>query len=756
MDSPDIQAKYQKLATEYTKLRAQNQVLKKHIIEEQGKTTELTDSLKNRDQLLRKAQGENESLIFRNQQLTKRLTLLQEDLDELQSKKKGRGRSGSDNVVDGPSVDNNIFSEELQLKIKENARLQSELADVETNYRRRISELEAALEKSQQESQKNRELLQIREKSANEMVDQLENERVRQVVVAQQKEAEIQSLKEQLKALQERIGSPKISEASKSHQESTTQDKILSEQSAKRKQLLSYALDIPVQNGREKVPSTSAKSLVESFDGLIQELCDLCAEFLHCYSRRIKLCEQSSEVKVKLIENLKSAATPWHSLSSSYHQLVKSVSGEGFIALETLSGLSNVSQCVVSCGASLRKVLPLVVHWISEGCSLTVDGDRIDAAWSSSFSRLVSSWGSLAPYVAALASQSSPNSNLPPSAQGRVITMLSDRLVNLHAAFSEAANIYQRKANAEKDQQSTSREANAVNEELINALNSLSSTTNRMSTTFREQVVPSWNRGGSTPSTPSSPYPSMPYGLSKSPSNSNSVTQDESHQVLYDGTLSSPINDSNFGDTETSLKKQLAVTSSKLSQLEAEREHWRLEHQLLQCKLQKVTKRVRQLEQQLKGEATASDGDADTVHTRDHSVSVISNTSFVGEVQSSEGVPDEREKDIRNHFTSRCSHLYMQLTSALSQASLYQNECESLMKRLVVSEENQTSTEVEVDKQRENVSYLKETLQTTSRNYEEQISTMSEHLADLNERIASQTEYIEQLKYEIKAKKGKK
>ncbi|XP_068224405.1 protein phosphatase 1 regulatory subunit 21-like isoform X1 [Palaemon carinicauda] len=756
MDSPDIQAKYHKLATEYTKLRAQNQVLKKHIIEEQGKTTDLTDSLKNRDQLLRKAQGENESLIFRNQQLTKRLTLLQEDLDEIQSKKKGRGRSGSENVVDGPSIDNNIFSEELQLKIKENARLQSELADVEANYRRRISELEAALEKSQQESQRNRELLQIRDKSTSEMVDQLENERVRQVVVGQQREAEIQSLKEQLKALQERIGSSQMSEASRGDQETPTQDMTSSEQSSKRKQMPSYSLDIPMQNGREKPSPTSARSLVESFDGLIRELCDLCAEFLLCYSRRIKLYDRSSEVKLKLIEHLKSAATPWHSLSSSYHQMAESVSGEGFIALETLSGLPTVSQWVVACEASLRKVLPLVVHWISERSMLALDGDRVDAAWIASFSRLVSSWGSLAPYVAALASQSTPNSNLPPSAQGRVITMLSDRLANLFAAFKEAASVYQRKATAEKEQLSKSGEANTVNEEIVNALNSLSSTTSRMSTTFREQVVPSWNRGGSTPSTPSSPYPSMPYGLSKSPSNSNSVTQDESHQVLYDGTLSSPINDSNFGDAETSLKKQLAVTSSKLSQLEAEREHWRLEHQLLQCKLQKVTKRVKQLEQQLKGDTASSEGDTDQTHAREHSASVISNTSYVGEVQSSEGVPDEREKDIRNHFTSRCSHLYMQLTSALSQASLYQNECESLMKRLVVSEENQTSTEVEVDKQRENVSHLKETLQTTSRNYEEQISTMSDHLADLNERIANQTEYIEQLKYEIKTRKGKK
>ncbi|MPC92769.1 hypothetical protein E2C01_087875 [Portunus trituberculatus] len=46
----------------------------------------------------------------------------------------------------------------------------------------------------------------------------------------------------------------------------------------------------------------------------------------------------------------------------------------------------------------------------------------------------------------------------------------------------------------------------------------------------------------------------------------------------------------------------------------------------------------------------------------------------IGEVQGCDGALDEREKDIRNHFTNRCSHLYMQLTSATSQAALYQNE----------------------------------------------------------------------------------
>lgn len=42
------------------------------------------DLMKSRDQMLRKAEQENDSLSFRNQQLTKRLTLLQEDLDEIQ------------------------------------------------------------------------------------------------------------------------------------------------------------------------------------------------------------------------------------------------------------------------------------------------------------------------------------------------------------------------------------------------------------------------------------------------------------------------------------------------------------------------------------------------------------------------------------------------------------------------------------------------------------------------------------------------
>jgi Predicted coiled-coil domain-containing protein. len=59
-------------------------VLKKAVLEEQTRNVELRDVLKEKEQILRKAEQEMDSLTFRNQQLTKRVTVLQDDLDLMQ------------------------------------------------------------------------------------------------------------------------------------------------------------------------------------------------------------------------------------------------------------------------------------------------------------------------------------------------------------------------------------------------------------------------------------------------------------------------------------------------------------------------------------------------------------------------------------------------------------------------------------------------------------------------------------------------
>lgn len=59
-------------------------MLKKAVLEEQTRNAELRDILKEKEQILRKAEQEMDSLTFRNQQLTKRVTVLQDELDHMQ------------------------------------------------------------------------------------------------------------------------------------------------------------------------------------------------------------------------------------------------------------------------------------------------------------------------------------------------------------------------------------------------------------------------------------------------------------------------------------------------------------------------------------------------------------------------------------------------------------------------------------------------------------------------------------------------
>jgi len=59
-------------------------VLTKAVLEEQTRNAELRDVLKEKEQILRKAEQEMDSLTFRNQQLTKRVTVLQDEHDHMQ------------------------------------------------------------------------------------------------------------------------------------------------------------------------------------------------------------------------------------------------------------------------------------------------------------------------------------------------------------------------------------------------------------------------------------------------------------------------------------------------------------------------------------------------------------------------------------------------------------------------------------------------------------------------------------------------
>lgn len=130
-------AKYQKLAAEYSKLRAQASVLKKAVLEEQNKSSTLRETLRVKEATLRKTEQEVDSLGFRNKQLERTVAKLQEDLElelkKVSSKGGGGGKSSrsSSNAgsVDPSGVDAQLLTEELQKKILENAQLVTQLED---------------------------------------------------------------------------------------------------------------------------------------------------------------------------------------------------------------------------------------------------------------------------------------------------------------------------------------------------------------------------------------------------------------------------------------------------------------------------------------------------------------------------------------------------------------------------------------------------------------------------------------------------
>ena len=54
-------------------------LLTKAVLDEQAKNVELEDFLRERDQTIRKSEAEMDSLTFRNQQLARRIEVLQEE-----------------------------------------------------------------------------------------------------------------------------------------------------------------------------------------------------------------------------------------------------------------------------------------------------------------------------------------------------------------------------------------------------------------------------------------------------------------------------------------------------------------------------------------------------------------------------------------------------------------------------------------------------------------------------------------------------
>lgn len=212
--SSDLQAKYQRLASEYSKLKAQLPVLKKAVVDEQTVQEKLKISIKEKDQCVRKYEQEVDSLNFRNQQLAKRVLFLQEELDQVSIKKKSKGKSGSSIADAGSptsenpvahSLERSVIGEELQSKIEENARLHKQVFESQQEYDTQLRELQDRVCKYEKESNQHNEVLNLTLQKGKSEVDRLQQEKAMMEIKLQKQQNQIKEYKSQTERMEEHL-----------------------------------------------------------------------------------------------------------------------------------------------------------------------------------------------------------------------------------------------------------------------------------------------------------------------------------------------------------------------------------------------------------------------------------------------------------------------------------------------------------------------------------------------------------------------
>ncbi|KAK6758860.1 hypothetical protein RB195_016220 [Necator americanus] len=146
----DVNVRYERLSTEYAKLRSHVKVLSEGVFSERRKNEAFNERILELERQLHKVNTENESLTFRNDQLVKRVESLQDELETLShsrggSLKKGKFPKKSKDTKEllselgtlGERV--LVLEEELQNKIQQNAELTRKMSELEEKHAEELS-----------------------------------------------------------------------------------------------------------------------------------------------------------------------------------------------------------------------------------------------------------------------------------------------------------------------------------------------------------------------------------------------------------------------------------------------------------------------------------------------------------------------------------------------------------------------------------------------------------------------------------------
>uniref|UniRef100_A0A3P8VYY5 Protein phosphatase 1 regulatory subunit 21 n=1 Tax=Cynoglossus semilaevis TaxID=244447 RepID=A0A3P8VYY5_CYNSE len=756
----DLQTKYSKLAQEYSKLRAQNQVLKKAVVDEQANSAALKEQLKQREQSLRKQEQEMDSLSFRNQQLAKRVELLQEELVVSETKGK-KGKSKGDSPSQHGLQTQSVFDEDLQKKIEENERLHIQFYEADEQHRRQEAALKARLEELDKESKEHQSVVDELTTKYMETTERLQGDKARLEVKVQTLERETKECRMRTEECQQQLRRCQ-SELNRQVKQSSSviQEKVPFNDT---KYSDYNSLNVPPHNRRHQLKARDVTGQALSF---IQDLVAALLNFhtyteqrVHIYPRDSSI-EPISPLNQKFSQYLHENAAYVRPLEDSFLQLHQSITEDTVTILETVVKLKGFADTFSSYCCFLQKILPYQLKSLEEECEASLCSAALTAKnqeLQNDMKRVTSVFDKLRNYMNMLALPSMVSLLL--FNISAVFTQLAACLHSLHDAVKELSKHYSQKASLEQELPTVTQKLCTTTQCLLGSLASLTSSTGKIAT-FYSNNLDFFTSSGYTP---------KGSGLTLNPLQAENMLANKKKAAAYICAIQKPRPQSvpyrealsnrriltSSTESREGLTQQVQQSLEKITRLEQEKEHWLLEAQLGKVRLEKENQRIAELEIQL---AAALGGNLN-LQTSGGSVSDLSNeeTTSTTEQKTTAGDEESREQLIKTHYMTRVGELTTQLQISDSKAVHFYSECRALAKRLSIAEKTRESLGEEVKLATQDITRLQDELTTTKRSYEDQLSMMSDHLCSMNDTLSKQREEIDTLKLGSKgnAKKNK-
>ncbi|KAM4867476.1 protein phosphatase 1 regulatory subunit 21 isoform 2-T2 [Thomomys bottae] len=776
MASAELQGKYQKLAQEYSKLRAQNQVLKKGVVDEQANSAALKEQLKMRDQSLRKLQQEMDSLTFRNLQLAKRVELLQDELALSEPRGKKNKKSGESSQLS--QEQKSVFDEDLQKKIEENERLHIQFFEADEQHKHVEAELRSRLSALETEAAQHQAVVDGLTRKYMETIEKLQNDKAKLEVKSQtlEKEAKECRLRTeecqlQLKHLHEDLSGRLEESLSIINEKVPFNDTKYNQYNA---------LNVPLHNRRHQLKMRDIAGQALAF---VQDLVTALLNF-HTYTeQRIQIFPVDSAIDTisplnqKFSQYLHENASYVRPLEEGMLHLFESITEDTVTVLETTVKMKTFSEHLTSYVCFLRKILPYQLKSLEEECESSLCTSALRARnleLSQDMKKMTAVFEKLQTYVALLALPSTEPDGLLRTNYSSVLTNVGAALHGFHDIMKDISKHYSQKATIEHELPTATQKLIITNDCILSSIVALTNGAGKIASFFGNNVdyfITSLSYGPRAVSGFISPLSAecMLQYKKKAAAYMKALRKPLLESVPYEEALANRRVLLSSTESREGLAQQVQQSLEKISKLEQEKEHWMLEAQLAKIKLEKENQRMAdKLKNASSGQVAGLAQDAASVapatagqeeFTAKATSEPMQSTSLIGVLTrtSDSEVPDveSREDLIKNHYMARIVELTSQLQLADSKSVHFYAECRALSKRLTLAEKSKEALTEEMKVASQNISRLQDELTTTKRSYEDQLSMMSDHLCSMNETLSKQREEIDTLKMASKGNSKK-